>query len=79
MKQKRIILVKEKVMRTVKRPYEPLVFGLLRYFSSEVVHILDGYVCRVLEALVSNRMEAFLAIIDKYAASNQLKRIFAHL
>ncbi len=78
-KQRRVVLVREKVMRTVKRPYEPLVFRLLRYFSAEVVHILDGYVCRVLEGLVNNRMEAFLAIIDKYEASNQLKRIFAHL
>jgi hypothetical protein len=43
------------------------------------VHILDGYVCRVLENMVNNRLEAFLIIVDKYDAFNQLRRVFSHL
>lgn len=78
-KQKKVVIVRELVKRTVKRPYEPLVFRLLRFFSAEVVHILDGYVCRVLESIINNRLETFLTIVDKYGAFNQLKRVFGHL
>lgn len=31
-KQRKVVLVREMVKRTVKRPYEPLVFRLLRFF-----------------------------------------------
>ena len=51
----------------MKKPFEPLIFQLLRYFKEpDIVHILDGYVCKVLDSLVSNRFEQFVAILEQY-------------
>lgn len=61
-------------------PYQPLVLSLLNFFSnSPVVHILDGYVSKVLENIINNRFEEFIDIVGRYKKFDSLKSLFSHI
>jgi hypothetical protein len=79
-KVRKTVIVKETAKRTVKRPFEPLVFKLLRYFEAkEVVYILDGYVCKVLDSLINSHFLPLLKILEKYNKFSSVETLFGHI
>ena len=68
------------VKRTVKKPFEPLIFNILGYFKNkDVIHILDGYVCKVLESLIASNFTQFVTILEKHHKFSLLEGLFNHI